>query len=117
MARKKKEPKNLLDLVPERCLECERDDDGRVHLLEPKFSGPLLGKLLQPRMRQPYTKTRLDEVGTQVWDHCDGSTDVRTISVQLAEHFGPEFDPEHKRLALFMHALSSRGWIRYRKEG
>jgi len=110
----KKKPVNLLDLVPERILECERDDDGRVHLLEPKFTGPILGKLLMPRMNQPYSKTRLDEVGTIVWESCDGSTDVRTISGRLAERFGDDFDPEHKRLALFLHALSSRGWIKYR---
>ncbi len=112
----RKDPRNLLDLFPERGLDHEVDDDGRVHLLEPKFTGPILGKLLQPRIQTPYIKTRLDEVGTLVWLRCDGETQVRTIAARLAERFGDDFDPEHKRLALFLHALSSRGWIRYRDD-
>ena len=108
--------RNLLDLHPRAVHATERLADGRLIVLEPKFPSGLLGKLVQPRLTHPWVKVDLDEVGTVVWECCDGETPVRAIAERLAERFGDEFDPDHARLGLFVRSLESRGWIRYRED-
>lgn len=106
--------RNLLDLVPERLLASERRADGRTTVLEPRFSGRL-GRWLQPRLSRPFVRIHLDDVGTVIWDACDGATQVRAIAAQLAERFGDDFDPQCDRLATFLQSLERRGYIRYRE--
>ena len=97
---------------PERAVEFEREDDGRVTLLEPKFTGPLLGRWLQPKLRRPFIRTHLDEVGSAVWLACDGETSVSALAERLAERFGAEFDADHRRLTTFLQAMARRRLLR-----
>ncbi len=110
----KHDPRNLLDLIPETAVEVERTEDGQIIVLEPRFSGGFLGKYIQPRLKRKHLAIDLDEIGTVVWDACDGKRDVRAIAALLAERFGDDFDPEYQRLALFIRTMVQRGWLRYR---
>ncbi len=97
-----KQPVNLLDLKPVRLVESERTDDDRVVLLKPKFSWGPLKKLLQPRLKRPYYKIHLDEIGTFVWDHIDGETTVGAMADAALAHFGERIEPVHGRLRTFL---------------
>ncbi len=107
---------NLLDMYPERQLGCAWEDDETLSVLVPKFSGPVLGRLLQPRLRKPNIRVHLDELGTAVWQRSDGQTEVRAIAAALAERFGAELDPGSSRLAAFLCTMERRGYLRLLQE-
>lgn len=113
--RAEEEKVDLLDLRPQRLVDHELDDEGLISLLEPKFRGPILGRLLQPRLSKPYIRIHLDEVGSAIWRACDGETTVREISEELAERYGEDFDPDHGRLARFLLAMELRRFVRYER--
>lgn len=112
----KHDARNLLDLIPETAVEIRREEDGKITVLEPRFIGGFLGKYVQPRLKRSHLTIELDEVGTLVWDACDGQRDIRAIAVLLSQRFGDDFDPEYQRLALFIRTMVQRGWIRYREQ-
>ena len=102
-------------MVAEACIVCIAMD-GKITVLEPRFIGGFLGKYVQPRLKRSHLTIELDEVGTLVWDACDGQRDIRAIAVLLSQRFGDDFDPEYQRLALFIRTMVQRGWIRYREQ-
>lgn len=107
-------PAEWRHLCPEPQADSELEDDGRITVLEPKFTGPILGRWLQPRLLRPVIRTHLDEVGSVVWQACDGGTTVAAIADQLTARFGADFDPDHRRLTTFLQAMARRRLIRFR---
>jgi hypothetical protein len=108
MARRRKDDRpvvNLLDLVPERKIDFEVIDEERVVLLAPRFRLRWLRRIFEPRMKNPFVRVRLDEVGSAVWLACDGKTNVGRIASLLRDRFGEKIEPCHDRLAMFLHGL------------
>ncbi|MBS3819316.1 PqqD family protein [bacterium] len=105
---------NLLDLVPVRNIEWEKRKNGLVSLLKPKFKNPILAKYVLPRLKNPYYRIKLDEIGTCVWTHCDGGKTVREIADILYQNFGKKVEPLHDRLSLFLQRLEKNGFIKYK---
>jgi hypothetical protein len=103
---------NLLDLAPTRAVEEERTPDGRIVLLRPKFGRGRLGRFLHPRLKRPYTRVHLDDIGSFVWARIDGRTTVGVIAEQAREHFGARIEPVHERLRLFLQQLEQGELIR-----
>jgi hypothetical protein len=103
---------NLLDLKPVRLVECERTDEGHVTLLKPKFGWGPLRKLLQPRLKRPFYKIHLDEIGTFVWDRLDGDTTVGVIADAALAHFGEKIEPVHGRLRTFLMQMEGGGLVK-----
>lgn len=113
--RKKKDPElNLLELVPEPLIDHETGEDGMVTLLDPRFKNRLMKKIFEPRLKSPWMKVRLDEVGTAVWKRIDGSATVGEIGSELREEFGEDIEPCFERLSMFFSQLELSGFIRYR---
>ena len=108
----RKEAPNLLDLKPVRLVESERTDDDRVTLLKPKFTWRPLAKLVQPRLKRPYYKIHLDEIGTFVWDRIDGETTVGDMADAARAHFGERIEPVHGRLKTFLAQLERGALIK-----
>ena len=105
----------LLQLKPARVMEWERDPEGKVILLVPKFRDPILGRLIQPRLRRrPHFHVNLDEVGTFVWEQCTGEKTVSEIVESMQSHFGERVEPAVQRLSLFLSQLASGRFIRYK---
>ncbi len=103
---------NLLDLKPVRLVDSERTDEGRVVLLKPKFTWGPLKKLLQPRLKRPFYKIHLDEIGTFVWDQIDGETTVGLMADAALAHFGEKIEPVHGRLKTFLMQMERGGLIK-----
>lgn len=93
---------NLLDLVPVRQQDWELTPENRVEILVPKFTNRYLRAWLQPRLRYPYIRVKLDEIGSEVWRNCDGCTTVAKIGSILQERFGDKIEPVYDRLAAFL---------------
>jgi len=102
---------NLLDLRPRRLVDHEMDGEGHVVILVPKYRGRLMGRLVQPRLRKPFFRITLDEVGSFVWGLCDGLTRVESIAESLRERFGESVEPAENRLADFIRDLRRNRFI------
>ncbi len=103
---------NLLDLAPRREVQAVRSPEGRAILLRPKFHRGPLARWVQPRLRRPYYRIHLDEIGTFVWDHIDGATTVGAIAEGAREHFGERIEPIYDRLQLFLQQLEQGKMIK-----
>jgi len=113
--KKKKKSINLLDLVPIRNIKEEKQEDGLIVLLKPKFKHPFLVRHLLPRMKNPYYKIKLDEKGSYIWELCDGQLTVKELAKILKNKFGNELEPLYDRLSFFLHNLEKNRFIVYKK--
>lgn len=104
----------ILDAIPERLIDWEKDGDGRLAvLLIPRFRKGLLAKWLQPRLKRPFVRITLDELGTFVWERCDGRKTVGEIVREMNAHFGEKARPAEERIKLFLSNLYRGRLIRY----
>ena len=113
---KKNEKSNVsvLDTIPERLMKREKDSDKNVAvLLVPRFRKGLLKKWLQPRIKRPFMRVSLDEIGSAVWERCDGKKTVRDICKELEDLFGERVKPVEDRLILFFNTLYKSQFVRY----
>ena len=102
--------------IPERLLDWEKDSASeRAVLLVPRFRKGLLKKWLQPKLKKPFMKVKLDEIGTFVWEQCDGKTKVEDIASALGQKFGDRVQPAEDRLKLFFGTMYRSDFIRYWK--
>lgn len=96
---------NLLDLKPRRNLRSETGADEHVTLIVPKFTNRFLRRWLVSVLPKPTMNVRLDEHGSFIWKHCDGNTTVGEISNRMKQAYGAEFDPEYRRIGIFVSRL------------
>ncbi len=85
MPRRSKVPPEGILAIP-RC-ETERDGEGHIVLLKPRFGWGPLKKLLLPRLKSPYVRITLDDLGTFAWEHLDGTRTLGQVAELLAERF------------------------------
>ncbi len=112
-SKKKELELNLLELIPEAVVEYETEEDGTIVLLAPRFKNRLMKRIFEPRLKNPYMKIRLDEIGTSAWKSIDGSKTVGDIGQVLREEFGEDIEPCFERLSMFFSQLELSEFIRY----
>ncbi|MFQ5676155.1 MAG: PqqD family peptide modification chaperone [bacterium] len=83
----------------------EKTSDGLAVILIPKFGNHLVGKWLMARMQKPHYRLKLDEIGTFVWEQCDGGKSIQDIGDRLKKQFGDRVEPVQDRLKLFFKSL------------
>ena len=57
----------------------------------------------------------LDEMGSMVWQLCDGTKTVYDIALAMMERFNDTEQNSIDRLIMFLRYLSRRGWITFEK--
>lgn len=102
---------NLLDLIPYKLVESEKNEFGDVTILFPKFKNPFFSKLFVSKNKSPYIKIKLDSLGSAFWDECDGKQDVQEIGSKLKVKFGEKIEPIYNRLQIFIHQLRKGGYL------
>ncbi len=105
---------NLLELIPERTVESETGEDGTATILGPRFKSGLMKRLIGSRLKDPYFRIRLDDVGSTVWENIDGARNIGEIADILSDRFGERVEPRHERLSIFFTQLEMSRFIRYR---
>ena len=103
---------NLLELIPERNIGWEKDSEGFVVLLKPKFQHPLFQKHILPKIKRPHYKIALDAIGSFFWEHCDGAQTVNDIAGSMAKHFGDKIETLYDRITLFLQHLEKNKFIK-----
>jgi hypothetical protein len=105
------EAKNLFALRPQRAVEWERTQDGRTALIVPRFRARLLARFLLPRLKRPNFHVRLDEIGSHVWDRCDGTATVLDLAASVWESFGGDRDGIDERVSAFVLGLARDRYV------
>ncbi len=111
--RKQRREINLLELVPCRVIEYDTDEESLVTLQAPRFRSDFMRKWLQPRLKRPYLKVSLDEIGSSVWMLCDGNRKIKDIAEIMQDRFGEKIEPCYERLGLFFQQLEHARFIAY----
>ncbi len=105
---------NLLHLIPIQNTKCEINEDGLVVLFKPKFANSLLVKYLLPRMKQPYYRIKLDDIGSFFWLKCDGTRTVKEIAELHKKKFEDKVEPLYDRIAQFLTSLEKNRLILFK---
>jgi hypothetical protein len=106
---------NFLDLTPLVLHRHETNADGTINILVPKFTGPLLGRWLQKRVKHPWMSLSLDAHGTATWLLCDGRRTVREICRDMKSQFGEMVHPVEERVTTFLSQLYNKKLIIFRE--
>jgi hypothetical protein len=104
---------NFLDLKPIVKYQHETDDEGNVVVLVPRFTGYISSRLLQPRLKNPWFKISLDEIGSVVWTLADGKTPVREICRHAEKKLGEKIHPANQRVTTFLSQLYMKKLITF----
>ena len=107
---------NLLDLIPVKSIKWQKNEEGLIILLKPKFKNPFLAKHILPRLKNPYYKINLDAVGSSVWELCDGYLNVKELGKRMKDKFGDKVEPLYDRLALFLQDMEKNRFIVFKKK-
>lgn len=109
---KKKISENYLEKVPARAdVEWDTDSDGNVTLhIENKG---VMNKIAQVLFKKPKVSyIHLDEMGSFIWQHIDGESDIIKIGESVKDHFGEKAEPLYERLAKYIQTLEAYKFIK-----
>ncbi len=109
-------PANLYEIIPERRFDFEINDSNLVTILVPKFKNKFLVEHLMPRLKYPFFKIKLDEIGSAVWLEIDGVKTVGEIAIMLEERFGEKIQPIEERLGKFFTLLKMHEFITFKNK-
>jgi len=107
---------DFMGLVPEKaCGWTSGERSSQVVVLQPRFKSGLMGRFLQPRLKEAkkYLRIPLEERGSFLWDLIDG----RRTAGEMAEAFGREFPEEidqvPQRVATYLYQMADNDLIRF----
>lgn len=105
---------NYLELVPIRLVDSEPgSESARLLLRMPRYRDPVLGRLLQPRLRgdRRFIRVPLDPRGSWLWPLIDGRRTVGELVGMFRREF-PEDETEiEERLCHYVAALAAHGFL------
>lgn len=113
--KRQKDVLNYLELTPYRKYDHNLKEDGLIDVLVPRFSDRILGKLLQPRLKNPFIRANLDELGSATWLEIDGKSRVGEIISTLEKNLGDKVHPSQARITLFLSYLHRNGFINFKE--
>jgi len=103
---------NLLELVPSRNYEHNYREENLIDVLVPRFNDKIFGKILQPRLKNPFIRANLDELGSNTWELIDEKKSVTDIINLMTDKFSEENDIEN-RIVVFIQNLYKNGFIKF----
>ena len=95
-------PQQWHDVIPQHAIGWEDGPEERAVLLVERFRKGPLARWLQPRLKRPHIRVKLDEIGSFVWRSMDGATQFRSIAAAMRERFGERAEPAEDRLQKFL---------------
>lgn len=92
--------------------EWSKNKDDIVELKVPKFKSKLGKKFCEITKKDSTFTAKMDEIGTIVWENCDGETTVKEILDILKKEF-PDEEKIDQRLFYFLYRMKKLGYIEY----
>ncbi|MCX6167820.1 MAG: PqqD family protein [Ignavibacteriales bacterium] len=106
---------NYLELTPLRLYEEEISEENLVSIIIPKFQNKFAVRFINPKLKSPVIRLKLDELGTAVWLLIDGKRKVDKIGKLLLEKFGDKIEPVNERLTKFLTGLYEQRFITFQE--
>lgn len=106
---------NTLDLTPLKIYSDQKNDDGLITVIIPKFKNKIAIKLFSPRLKSDHFKIKLDKFGSAVWENINANTKVEKIIKDVKKKFGDELEQEEERITKFIFQLYSQGFISFKE--
>lgn len=106
---------NTLDLTPIKLHSEEKDDDGMVTVIIPKFKNKFMVNFISPKLKSDKFKIKLDKFGSAVWLMMNGKIKVDKIIKDLKQKFGDELSEADERVVKFVFQLYSQGFISFKE--
>lgn len=103
---KKKKVADWSKIIAKQSVAWEDGPKGWAVLLVPRFRKGPLAKWLQPKLRKPFIKISLDEIGDFVWRKIDGKKHFSEIAGLMKSELGQKAEPVDERLQKFLTILS-----------
>lgn len=76
----------------------------------------LVEKFMRWLIKKPkVSDIELDEMGSMVWQLCDGTKTVYDIALAMVKRFNDSEQNSIDRLIMFLRYLSRKGWITFEK--
>ena len=101
-----------LDLYPIRQYPFETDQEGRITVIVPHGENWFTKKFL-PKPKKPAQKIHLDELGSFVWNCCDGQRSIRQICTELESKFKEKAAvAAQERIVLFSQQMYKQKFIK-----
>ena len=92
-------------------LNWSKDENGNV-TLEMENKG-VANRIMQKLIKKPkISYIHLDEMGSFIWQHIDGESDIIKIGESVKEHFGEKAEPLYERLAKYIQTLEAYKFIK-----
>jgi hypothetical protein len=111
MARKKNK-KNILNMIPVRNYEWEEAEN--VSVLVPRFRSWLGQKFCKLIKKEPTYKVNLDDRSSDAWKLSDGKRTVLDIAKELEKKYKEQVEPANLRVAELFNILEANKLIRYK---
>lgn len=102
---------NLLDYIPVRTVDWDRDDDGRVYLLKERSRNTILKKIIRFLHKDQFFRIRLDELGTAAWLGIDGKKDIYQITLEMKAQFADRLHQAEERVGYFFAMLKKNDFV------
>ena len=107
---------NYMDLVPAHHRDWQEDPQSdRVLVLMPRYTDPILGRLLQPRLSlaKRFIKIPLEGRGSFLWRLVDGKRAVSELVLAFEAQYPDDSDDVPTRVSLYLHAMYDNKFIKY----
>ena len=114
--RKRWEGVDFAGLIPVRTAPFEDGDrPGQIVLLQPRYQGWLLGRLIQPRLpdHKKYLRVPLEDRGSFLWGLLDGRRTVADLAAAFVAEFPAEADQAGERVAGYLYNLERNGFLEF----
>lgn len=98
-------------IIAKRNVEWEDGPEGQAVLLVPRFRSGPLAKWLQPRLKRPHIRVKLDQVGSFVWKRLDGTAHFTSVIEDMRSAFGEKIEPAEERLIKFFSILNKDKFV------
>ena len=99
--------------IPVREHRAVQEAGGRVTVLVPKFSSTWARRYLAPLFAVPDIRVHLDDLGSSVWNACDGRTTVAELTRTVHEREGGDHEHARERVHAFLRKLAREGSISF----
>ncbi len=107
---------DFMDLVPVAKVKHELGpDEGQVTLLIPRFTGPVWGKLIQPRLgeKKRFIRLPLESRGSLLWLNMDGKAKVGDLVSVFGENFENDQQDTAERLSGYLFNMWENKFIEF----
>lgn len=106
---------NTLDLTPIRIYSEEKDNDGIVTVIIPKFKNKFMVTFISPKLKSDQFRIKLDKFGSSVWLMMNGKIKVDKIIKELKQKFDDELQEADERVVKFIFQLYEQGFISFKE--